>query len=206
MNKKKIFIIGAVLLVVLAVFGSVMLLKERNSMKTVPDFRDDTGKLVQQAEGYLYGYWEGSLCWYDSETLEKTVLFEASSKQSGNFCIQEGYVYFMERPFTNSLEDRDITLYRVKCDGTECQILAEYIRNPSIEYFASYYEIDIYEDILYLMNTNGNLYYHMNRDGSVTEVSEKATLYGSLPEGYTPARYENIPTLPYCMRNYGYSK
>lgn len=180
--------------------------EQRNDFGEVPYFPHSKGKLLKQADGYLYGYWEGSLCRYDAETLEKTVLFQTTSKQSGDFFIQGDDIYFLEKPLCSSLDGKDCTLYRVKCDGTEQTVLAEDI--PNTEYDDGSYEIDIYDDILYLLNTNGNRYYHIHKDGSVTEALEEETLYGKLPEGYTPASYDvsydHIESLPYYMRNYGY--
>ncbi|MDE6254256.1 MAG: DUF5050 domain-containing protein [Lachnospiraceae bacterium] len=176
--------------------------EQRNDFGEVPYFTHSQGKLLKQADGYFYGYWEGNLCRYDAETLEKTVLFQTTSKQSGNFFIQGDYIYFLEKPLCSSLDGKDCTLYRVKCDGTEQTVLAEHI--PNTEYDGGSYEIDIYDDILYLLNTNGNHYYRIHKDGSVTKALEEETLYGRLPEGYTPVSYDNIETLPYYMRNYGY--
>lgn len=177
-----------------------------DSLGSVPYFQDDTGKLVQKRDGYLYGYWGGKLCRYDEETLERTVLFETTSPQSAAFCFYEGYVYFTQRDRVTSLTGKDITLYRVKCDGTDLTVLAENLPNPNQDMrdLDDYYEMDIYDDILYLLNNTGNLYFQIEESGTVISISEEETLYGKLPAGYSVQAYYEAPSLPYCMRNYGY--
>lgn len=177
---------------------------------SVPYFRDDTGKSAQLADGYLYGYWGGRLCRYDMDTLEETVLYEAVSNQAGSFCIHEGYVYFLERSYVSSLSGEDTRLYRIKCDGTELTLLAEQIPNAGGDYgyqwYSDDYQIDIYDDIVYLLCGSGeNLYFRILENGSVMQVSEAETLYGMLPEGYSAfSIYSDMPSLPYAMRNFGY--
>lgn len=173
----------------------------------VPYFRDDTGKLVQVKDGSIYGYWGGVLARYDYETLEKTVFYEAKSTQPGTFCIAGDAIYFMDIPAVDTLTGAEADLYRIKCDGTDLTLLVENVPLP-IFYSDSRIpnvKIDIYEDILYLMCDKETVCYKIHKDGSLTEEPLENTLYGLLPEGYTaPWYFEDIPTIPYCARNYGY--
>lgn len=178
---------------------------------SVPYFHDDAGRELQIAEGYLYGYWNGRLCRYDLETLESHEYFRAASNQSGQFCIYGDYIYFLEKPNTSSLTGEDTNLYRVKLDGQTPELLASQIPNASSSNLNddSYYQIDIYDDIIYLITQpygRENLYYHLDeQSGSLTRAGEEETLYGMLPYGYlAPPWYWNLPSLPYQMRHYGY--
>lgn len=180
---------------------------------SVPYFRDDTGKAIQSLDGYLYGYWNGRLCSYDPDTLKESCYFSAVSDQSGQFCIYEGSLYFLERPHTSSLTNVDTCLYMVGLDGRERKLLTSQVPNSTREYinyddYPIYYRIDIYDDIIYLFRQNqtDRVFYRLDRENdSVTRIPESETLYGLLPEGYTePYRYSNLPSLPYQMRHYGY--
>lgn len=179
---------------------------------SVPAFHDDTGKGIQSHEGYLYGYWNGQLCRYDSDSLEQQCLFSAPSSQSGRFCIYEDHIYFLERPYTASLTNTDTCLYMMDLDGRNMRLLTSQAPNTTAEYssynnYGDYYEMDIYDGILYLIsNYQENIYYRLDTEShSVTRADESETLYGKLPEGYVEASwYAHIPTLPYQMRHYGY--
>lgn len=180
---------------------------------SVPYFHDDTGKSIQTRDGFLYGYWNGLLCRYSLDTLHQEVYFRADSNQSGRFCIYEDAIYFLERPLTASLTGMDTCLYMADLDGHGRKLLTTQIPNTTKEYssynnYTDYYEIDIYDDIIYLLSNNHreNVYYRLDKKlGSVTPIEESETLYGRLPEGYKePFRYSHIPSLPYQMRHYGY--
>lgn len=181
---------------------------------SVPYFIDDAGQNTQMADGYLYGYWNNRLCRYDPVTLEETVLYEAASSQRGDFCIWNEYVYFMVVPNVSSVGKIHGWLYRVKCDGSEEAVCLTSVQMPGQEYsdFFSYYTLDTYGDILYLIREGkdeDNRYFHLNQDGSIGRASRDETLYGQLPQGYAEWAYKGRPfgrsvTLPYAMRNYGY--
>lgn len=190
------------------------------SMGSVPYFRDDAGGNTQTVDGWLYGYWNNRLCRYDPETLEETVLYETASPQRGDFCIWGDYVYFMEVPNVNALGKRQGNLCRVKCDGSEEAVLLISVDMPGqkmtdgrIDNHFQYYQLDTYEDILYLIQQYGdeeNLYFRLDQDGGITPAEESETLYGRLPEGdfsrwgNAAGGWESSMTLPYAMRNYGY--
>lgn len=182
-----------------------------SSMGSVPYFRDDAGKNTQLVDGWIYGYWNNRLCRYDPETLEETVLYETVSSQHGDFCIREGYVYFMVIPNVTFVDKTIGYLYRVPCDGSEEAVCLTDIVMPGQKECSKYYEhytLDIYDDILYLVgwqNDEENQYFRLNQDGSVTPVPEEETLYGKMPPGYSSWRaVGQIITMPYAMRNYGY--
>lgn len=178
-----------------------------------PYFCDDTPKQLQTKDGYLYGYWggyeKGVLCRYDTKTLEEEVLFSTTGDtRTGHFCIYQDYIYFMEKSGDKELADYQNTiLYRMKCDGTQLSVLAEELLNASEYYLPDGYEIDIYEDVIYLLehtpNGISNLYFQLQEDGSVIEIAEEETLYGMLAEGYNPSVNLDIPSFPYAARNYG---
>lgn len=179
---------------------------------SVPYFHDDTGKCIQSLDGDLYGYWNGQLCRYDSATLKQYCYFSAASDQSGQFCIYEDNLYFLERPHTSSLTNVDTCLYMASLDGRELKLLTSQIPNSTGEYidyddYHIYYRIDIYDDIIYLVSLSNQdrICYRLDQKfDSVTRIDESETLYGLLPEGYTePLRYSNLPSLPYQMRHYG---
>ncbi len=190
------------------------------SMGSVPYFRDDAGGNTQTVDGWLYGYWNNRLCRYDPETLEETVLYEAASPQRGDFCIWGDYVYFMVIPNVNTLGKRQGNLYRVRSDGSEEAVLLASVDMPGqeitdgrIDNYFQYYQLDTYEDILYLIQQYGdeeNLYFRLDQDGGITPAEEGETLYGRLPEGDFSRWHnedggrESSMTLPYAMRNYGY--
>ena len=174
----------------------------------VPWFQDDAGKNTQLCDGFLYAYWGGRLCRYDVETLGETVLYEAASAQTGDFCVHEGYVYFLVRSDVTFLDGPQAALYRVSCDGTGLSKLQELQIGKG-------YSLDIYGDILYLLlrYKNGeeeeNIYLRIV-DDSVEQVPKSETLYGMLPDGFDAKqqvhlyRYHGMPSLPYAMRNFGY--
>ena len=180
----------------------------QTKFSSVPWFQDDAGKNTQLYDGFLYAYWSNRLCRYDIETLEETVLYEAASAQTGDFCVYEGYVYFLVRSDVTFLDGPQTTLYRVNCDGTGLTKLQELQIGKG-------YSLDIYEDILYLLlrYKNGdeeeNIYLRIRDDG-VEQVSKSETLYGMLPDGFDAElqvyqyRYHKMPSLPYAMRNFGY--
>lgn len=180
---------------------------------SVPYFQDDTGKSIQSFDGFLYGYWNGQLCRYDADTLEQYCYFSAESDQFGQFCIYEGNIYFLERPSTASLTGVDTCLYMAALGKKNRKLLTTQVPNTTAEYsnhhsYYDYYEIDIYDDIIYLISDKfqENVYYRLDAKlQSVTRAEKSETLYGQLPEGYKePVWYSNLPTLPYQMRHYGY--
>lgn len=180
---------------------------------SVPYFHDDTGRCIQSLDGYLYGYWNGRLCRYDSDTLKQDCYFTAASNQSGQFCIYGDNLFFLERPHTASLTNADTCLYMTDLGGRERKLLTSQVPNRISEYidYDDYYidyRIDIYDDIIYLMGSNdqNRIYYRLNQEhNAVTRVEESETLYGLLPAGYRePLRYSRLPSLPYQMRHYGY--
>lgn len=181
---------------------------------SVPYFRDDTGKAIQSLDGYLYGYWNGRLCSYDPDTLKESCYFSAVSDQSGQFCIYEDNLYFLERPHTSSLTNVDTCLYMASLDGGQRELLTSQVPNSTNENYIDYddyhiyYRIHIYDDIIYLIGRSqeDRVFYRLDRkQDSVTRIPESETLYGMLPEGYTePYRYSNLPSLPYQMHHYGY--
>lgn len=181
---------------------------QRTEFGGVPWFQDDTGKNTQLHDGYLYAYWGRRLCRYDVETLEETVLYEAVSAQTGDFCIHEGFVYFLVRQDVTFLDGPLTMLYRVDCDGTGLTKLQELRIGRG-------YRLDVYGDILYLLleyrnrDEEENIYLRIRDDG-VEQVPRSETLYGMLPEGFDIEqqvhlyRNHNLPSLPYSMRNFGY--
>lgn len=187
--------------------------RDASPFHSVPYFHDDTRRSAQTLDGYLYGYWGGQLCRYALDTLSRKEYFRANSNQSGQFCIYEDYIYFLERPHTASLTGVDTCLYQVGLDGRGRKLLTTQVPNTTVEYsglnnYSDYYEIDIYDDIIYLLSDNfgENIYYRLDRKwNSVKRIEESETLYGMLPEGYkAPIWYSHIPSLPYQMRHYGY--
>jgi len=187
--------------------------QDASPFHSVPYFHDDTGKCIQSLDGFLYGYWNGQLCRYDSDTLKQQCYFSADSNQSGQFCIYEDNIYFLERPRTASLTGTDTCLYMACLDGRSRKLLTSQVPNTTAEYssynnYDDYYKIDIYNDIIYLISNNlqENIYYRLDTGShSVTRIEESETLYGQLPEGYQePIWYSHLPSLPYQMRHYGY--
>lgn len=168
-------------------------------MGSVPFFNNNSGSWLQEADGYLYGSANGKICRYDKETLEKEVLFETHTDHTLKFCIDDGCIYFTDRPHTNSLTDRDTLLYRMQCDGTELTVLADDIPNAT-EYYDTY-QPSVCDDIIYLTYYREQRFYRLSdSDGGLQELSIEDTIYGKLPRGNTSALYP----LEYCLKNYGY--
>lgn len=175
----------------------------------LPYFRDDTGSNTQLVDGWLYGYWSRQLCRVNVDTLETEVLYEAVSPQNGIFNIYDGYVYFVEQPNVSYQDGAKANLLRVKCEGSEPEVLAEISNAP--EYGS--YGINIYDDILYLTYLHGEpenyRFFRLSESGEAKEISVEETLYGMLPEGYTDAsekyKYDGIPNLIYCVSHFDYA-
>lgn len=168
-------------------------------MGRVPFFNDNSGSWLQEADGYLYASANGKICRYDKETLEKEVLFETYTNHTLKFCIDDGCIYFTDRPHTNSLTDRDTLLYRMQCDGTKLTVLADDIPNAT-EYFDTY-QPNVCDDIIYLTYYREQRFYRLSdSDDGLQELSIEDTIYGKLPRGNTSALYP----LEYCLKNYGY--
>lgn len=191
---------------------------ERSSFSGVPYFRDDTGKLLQEENGYIYGYWGGVLARYDADTLEREVLYEAASEQDGRlFCMDGEYIYFLEVPDISPYGKKNI-LYRVKKDGTELTALDEnvpdagtYYEDHRPNYYKKYTAMDIEKDILYLIHDDTAACYRIKPEGGVEQIDVADTLYGMIPEGFHVldtssyhGSYWRFPSLPYCTENYGY--
>ena len=183
--------------------------------KTAP-FIDDTGKAMQRDGSFLYIYYRGRLFRFDKETEETVLLYETASSHRLNFCLYGDDIYFVERTGYDSLDDRDTSLWRIGKDGENLTLLQGDIINNDTARSTATYSIDIYDNILYLINYiydygNGgtvadtaNLYYRLESDGSVSEIDEAETLYGMLPYRFSPANDSDFSTFPYAMRNYGY--
>lgn len=188
--------------------------KERRVFDSVPYFQDNTGRLVQTEDGYFYGYWGGVLARYDVDTLERTVLYEAASRQRGEwFCLYGDWVYFLKVPDVSPF-GKKILLYRVRKDGTDLTLLDENV-DAAGEFFdvscPSYLDMDIYEDILYLVSAETVTCYRLDAAGDAEQVDITDTLYGipsAQPDDYYAApRSEYYPdryTVPYCVRNFGF--
>lgn len=183
--------------------------------KTAP-FIDDTGKSMQRHGNFLYSYYGGRLIRFDQKTEETVLLYQTASTHTLSFCLYKNDIYFVERTGYDSLDDRDTSLWRMGKDGEDLTLLQGDIVNAGTMRFGDDYSIDIYDDILYLISyTSGyengdyitktaNLYYRLENDGSVSEVDESETLYGTLPRRFSPVLDKDFPTFPYAMRNYGY--
>lgn len=179
---------------------------EEKAFGGVPYFRDDAGQNTQLRDGWLYGYWSRKLCRINMETMEEEVLFEAERPQNGVFCIEGEWIYFLEE----TSEDGDkiqASLCRMRRDGTA---FSEPEPELTIPRWAGY-QLDCYDGVIYL--TGGgtepeNLYFRIGEDGTVSRAAESETLYGRLPEGFLLCdrkfEFDDLPRLPYCMRNYGY--
>lgn len=194
-------------------------LSERSPFSGVPYFRDDTGKLLQEENGYIYGYWGGVLARYDADTLERDVLFEAASEQDGRlFCMDGEYIYFLEVPVISPYGKKNI-LYRVKKNGTELRVLDENVPDAGTYYeddhepiyYKEYEAMDIEKDILYLIHDDMAVCYRIKPDGGVELIDMEDSLYGMIPEGFhvldtssDHIPYRRFPSLPYCAENYGY--
>lgn len=192
---------------------------ERSSFSGVPYFRDDTGKLLQEENGYIYGYWGGVLARYDADTLEREVLYEAASEQDGRlFCMDGEYIYFLEVPVISPYGKKNI-LYRVKKNGTELRVLDENVPDAGTyyeddhepTYYKEYEAMDIEKDILYLIHGDMAVCYRIKPEGGVELIDMEDSLYGMIPEGFhvldtssDHIPYRRFPSLPYCAENYGY--
>lgn len=181
---------------------------EHSPFGSVPWFRDDTGSSTQTADGWIYGYWDRQLCRVNINTLEAEVLYETISSQDGSFCIQDEYIYFLEKRKADDLDGAKANLWRIKCDGSDLVLLAENI--PVQEYL--YYKMNFYEDILYLSCSGNNLeneLFFRIKNGSAEAVDVSETLYSLLPEGYMDAcktyKYNGLPNIASCMTHFGYA-
>lgn len=186
-----------------------------SSFSDVPFFRDDTGKLLQEEDGYLYSYLGGVLARYDADTLEREVLYEAASEQDGRlFCMDGAYIYFLEIPDISPYGKKSI-LYRVKKDGTGLTVLDENVPDAGMydggSSYRQYTAMDIEKDILYLMHDEFVTCYRIKPEGGVERMDMADTLYGMVPAGFrapdtsgTYLSYWNLPSIPYCVGNFGY--
>lgn len=176
---------------------------------SLPYFQDDTGSNTQLVDGWLYGYWSRQLCRVNVDTLETEVLYEAVSPQNGIFNIYDGYVYFLEQPNVSYPDGTKANLLRVKCEGSEPEVLAEIF--DASQYRS--YGINIYDNILYLTYLHGEpenyRFFRLSESGEAKEISVEETLYGMLPEGYTDVsekyKYDGIPNLIYCVSHFDYA-
>lgn len=187
----------------------------RSSFSDVPYFRDDTGKLLQEEDGYLYSYWGGVLARYDADALEREVLYEAASEQDGRlFCMDGAYIYFLEIPDISPYGKKSI-LYRVKKDGTGLTVLDENVPDMGMydggSSYRQYTAMDIEKDILFLMHDELVTCYRIKPEGGVEQIDREDTLYGMVPAGFrtpdtsgTYFSYWNLPSIPYCAGNFGY--
>lgn len=183
--------------------------------ETTP-FIDDTGKPMQRDGSYLYSYYEGRLIRFDQETGKTDVLYQTAATHLLDFCLYENDIYFVERPGYDSLDDRDTSLMRLGKDGKNLTLLQEDILNAETVKNYANYSIDLHDNIIYLLHNirrydNGdyitetaNVYYRLEKDGTVSEASEEETLYGMLPYRFSPVAHSDFPSFPYAMRNYGY--
>lgn len=195
-------------------------------------FIDDTGKPMQRHGDYLYSYYDGRLMRTHKEDGETSLLYQTSPNSRLRFCFYEDLIYFVERTGYDSPDNADTALYRMEKDGSGLTLLQDHIVNAAPLRFITYfgegkynideYDIDIYDDIIYLLNytyhsqdgepfsKSANVYFKLEKDGSVNRIAEEDTLYGRLPEGFSAVRNTDSPTqsdfpsLPYFMRNYGY--
>lgn len=195
-------------------------------------FIDDTGKSMQRHGDYLYSYYDGRLMRTHKEDGETSLLYQTSPNSRLRFCFYEDLIYFVERAGYDSPDNADTALYRMEKDGSGLTLLQDHIVNAAPIRFITYlgegkynideYDIDIYDDIIYLLNNtcnpqdgesfskSANLYFKLEKDGSVSRMDEENTLYGRLPDGFSLVPHTDRPTqsafpsLPYFMRNYGY--
>ena len=175
-----------------------------------PYFREDTdGSLLRYADGRFYGYLGGKLIRIEESTMGVSVLYEAKSTQSGNFCLYGDDIYFMDIPegaFRDGIRGK---LCRIGQDGSNFTVLMEDVRLGEYpEYGADYRNkerIAVYEDILYVMWEENAVCFRLLADGNVEEVALSETLYKFLPSGYTaPYEYSTLPSIPYCAAHYGF--
>lgn len=194
-------------------------------------FIDDTGKSMQRNGDFLYSYYDGRLMRTQKEDGETSLLYQTSPNSRLRFCFYGEFIYFVERKGYDSPDNRDTILCRMEKDGSNLTLLQDNILNAAPLRFITYfrerkynvneYDIDIYDDIIYLLNytynpqeeenstKNSNVYFKLEKDGSVSQIAEEDTLYGSLPEGFSAVSFvdpsqPDFPSLPYFMRNYGY--
>lgn len=179
-------------------------------------FLDDTGKLMQRDGNCLYSFHRGKLLRFDTDTEETVVLYQTASIHRVNFCLHENDIYFVERSSCDSPDGRDTALWRIGKDGSHLTLLAESIVNAEMFRDGGEYSIDICDNMIYLLHNTSieendvyvtktaNLYYRLEKDGSVSEAEEAETLYGALPQRFSPVLTSDFPSLPYAMRNYGY--
>lgn len=195
-------------------------------------FIDDTGKSMQRHGDFLYSYYDGRLVRTQKEDGETSLLYQTSPNSRLRFCFYGEFIYFVERKGYDSPDNRDTSLYRMEKDGSGLTLLQDDIVNAAPLRFITYfiegkynvneYDIDICDDIIYLLNytytpqeeensaENSNVYFKLEKDGSVSQIAEADTLYGNLPEGFSAVSFTDnpaqpdFPSLPYFMRNYGY--
>lgn len=175
------------------------------SFGSVPYFRDDSGSNTQLVDGWIYGYWSRLLCRVNADTLKSEVLFETASPQAGFFSIYDGMIYFLEQRGVSYPEGEKGNLWRMKCDGSRQEMIAEGFDMPE----GIMAGMEIYDDILYLLSWEDNRYFRLKKDGGIEQISEAETLYGMVPEGWRDAGAgyygrEGLKNLVYCVRNYGY--
>lgn len=179
------------------------------SFGSVPYFRDDSGSNTQLVDGWIYGYWSRQLCRVNADTLKSEVLFETESPQAGFFSIYDGMIYFLEKRGVSFPEGQRANLWRMKCDGSRQERIAEDLEMPE----GIPEGIEIYDDILYLLSQSGDhaayRYFRLKAEGGIEQISRDETLYGMLPPGWQEARlvyrYRDLPDLVYCVRNFGYA-
>lgn len=184
--------------------------EENSPSGSFPYFREDTDdSLLRYADGWLYGYLGGKLIRIEESTMEVTVLYEAKSTQSGNFCLYGDDIYFMDIPETTFRDGIRGRLCRIGRDGSDFTVLMENVRLGEYpEYGVDYRNkerIAVYEDILYVMWEENAVCFRLLADGGVEEVALSETLYKFLPSGYTaPYEYSTLPSIPYCAARYGF--
>lgn len=174
----------------------------------VPWFDKDTNSMLQYEDGYLYGYIGGRIFRIDAQTGEETTLVMLSNFRSNYFCIDRGYLYFINIPWTSQIGGTGGDLYRLDCNGTgedALILLAENIRvsdQPTYAYSGFEVNMDVYDDILYIIHDEEVSCLQLLTDGNVEEIAPEDTLYGLLPEGYS--LHGGLPSIPYCAAHYGY--
>lgn len=184
--------------------------EENTPSGSFPYFREDTdGSLLRYADGWFYGYLGGKLIRIEEGTMEVSVLYEAKSTQSGNFCFYGDDIYFMDIPETSFRGGIRGRLCRIGRDGSNFTVLMENVRLGEYpEYGAdprNKERIAVYEDILYVMWEENAACFRLLADGNVEEVALSETLYKFLPSGYTaPYEYSTLPSIPYCAARYGF--
>lgn len=176
----------------------------------VPYFKDAFMTDIAADENYLYTYLAGRICRYNKKYSYEQVLYRACNTiQDGNFILYDQWIYFIETSYLNRLGQTDgaygTSLCRINKDGSEPIVLLDDLSEIS-------FEIEIYDQILYLYSYGERRQYELDRDGRPgKQLTEKETLYRYLPSGYTEleglaGRFSNKKTctVPYSIRNYGY--